>query len=200
GVLVAFSAVCLVGRRASWTVSLAAPAAALAIGMLVALPWTLYIAREFPADFAFASRSGSMRFTQAVEGHGGPWTFYLARMPVDCEPLGWLLLIVFVATAVTTRRELLPLHRWLVLTDAAFSAAATKMDNYVLIALRAVFCAYGWFVVQGLARGRLMAAAAVLVCVTFLGHALITAHQPWLTGWRTEPWAQEVEFFAHEAD
>jgi 4-amino-4-deoxy-L-arabinose transferase-like glycosyltransferase len=199
-VIVAFFAFCLVGRRASWTVSLAAPAAALAVGMLIALPWTLYIAREFPADFAFASRSGSMRFSQAVEGHGGSWTFYLARMPVDCGPLVWLVLVVFAATAVTSRRDLLPLLGWIVLTYAAFSAAATKMDNYVLIALPAVFCAYGWFVVQGLARGRLMAAAAVLVCVTFLGHALITAHQPWLTGWRTEPWAQEVEFFAHEAD
>jgi 4-amino-4-deoxy-L-arabinose transferase len=199
-VIVAFFAFCLVGRRASWTVSLAAPAAALAIGMLVALPWTLYIAREFPDHFAFASRAGSMRFAQAVEGHEGPWTFYLARMPLDYGPLVWLVVVVFAVTAVTSRRDLLPLLGWIVLTYAAFSAAATKMDNYVLIAMPAVFCAYACFVVQGLARGRLMAAAAVLVCVTFLGHALITAHQPWLAGWRTDPWAQEVEFFAHEAD
>ena len=39
-----------------------------------------------------ASRAGSMRFSQAVEGHEGPWTFYLARMPVDYGPLVWLVL------------------------------------------------------------------------------------------------------------
>src|SRR5262249_33210881 len=158
-----FFAFCLVGRRAPWTVSLAAPAAALAVGMLVALPWTLYIAREFPADFAFASHGGSMRFAQAVEGHEGPWTFYLARMPVDYGPLVCPVLVVFAATAVTSRRDLLPLVGWIALTYAAFSAAATKMDNYVLVALPAIFCAYGWFVVRGLARGRLTAAVAVLV-------------------------------------
>jgi hypothetical protein len=166
--------------------------------MLVALPWTLYIAHAFPGDFAYASRAGTMRFLEAVEGHEGPWTFYLARMPVAYGPLVWLVLVAFAAEAVTSRREWLPLLGWIVLTYAAFTVAATKMDNYVLLALPAVFCAHGWFAVRGLAGGRLMAAAAVLVCVTFLGNAL-TAHKPWLARWRTEPWAQEVEFFAHEA-
>jgi hypothetical protein len=101
---------------------------------------------------------------------------------------------------VVSRRDWLPLLGWLVLTYVAFAVAATKMDGYVLIALPVVFCAHGWFVARGLAGTRVTAAAAVLVCVTFLGHVLITAHQPWLAGWRTEPWAQEVEFFAHEAD
>src|SRR5262249_61927276 len=95
-------------------------------------------------------------------------------------PLVWLVLVVFAATAVTSRRDLLPLVGWIALTYAAFSAAATKMDNYVLVALPAVFCAYGWFVVRGLARGRLTAAVAVLVCVTFLGPAPSPAPQPWL--------------------
>ena len=101
---------------------------------------------------------------------------------------------------MTRRRDWLPLLGWLVLTYVVFAIAATKMSGYVLIALPVVFCAHGWFVARGLAGSRLTAAAAVLVCVTFLVHALLSAHQPWLAGWRTEPWAQEVEFFAREAD
>src|SRR5262245_40932528 len=198
--ILAFFVFCLAGRRAPKSVMLVAPAAALAVGVLVALPWTLYTARAFPADFAYASGRGSLRFLEAVEGHRGPWFFYLARMPLDYGPLAWLVLAAFAVTVVTRQRDWLPLLGWIVLTYAAFSAAATKMDNYVLIALPAVFCAYGWFAVRGLAAGRLAAAAAVLVCVTFLGHALITAHRPWAEGWRTEPWAEEVRFVAREAD
>jgi hypothetical protein len=108
-------------------------------------------------------------------------------MPIDYGPLAWLVLAAFAVHVVTRRRDWLPLLGWIVLTYAAFGAAATKMDNYVLIVLPAVFCAYGWFAVRGLASGRWGAAAAVLACVTFLGHALITAHRPWAAGWRTGP-------------
>src|SRR5215468_1640133 len=198
--ILAFFVFCLAGRRAPKSVMIVAPAAALAVGVLVALPWTLYTAHAFPAEFAYASGRGSLRFLETVEGHRGPWFFYLARMPLDYGPLAWLVLAAFAVTVVTRQRDWLPLLGWIVLTYAAFSAAATKMDNYVLIALPAVFCAYGWFTVHGLARGRWAAAAAVLVCVTFLGHALITAHRPWAAGWRTEPWAEEVRFVAREAD
>ncbi len=199
-VIPAFFGFCLLGRRVSAATALAAPAVALGVGILVALPWTLYTAHAFPAAFADASARGGVRLFHPVEGHGGSWTFHLARLPLDYGPLVWLVLGAFVAKAVTRRRDWLPLVAWLVLTYAAFTLAATKMNGYVLIALPVVFCAYGWFVARGLARGRLMAAAAVVVCMTFLGHAVITAQQPWLAGWRAEPWAEEVRFFAREAD
>ena len=176
-VIVAFFGFCLAARRIPVRAILAATGAALAVGILIALPWTLYTERAFPTDFAYASGRGSLRFFHPVEGHGGSWAFHLARLPLDYGP-----------------------QVWLVLTYAAFAIAATKMDGYVLIALPVVFCAHGWFVARGLSGSRLTAAAAVVVCVTFLVHALLSAHRPWLAGWRTEPWAQEVEFFAREAD
>src|SRR5262249_16338238 len=118
----AFFAFCLASRRAPKSVVLTAPAAALTAGMLVALPWTLYTARAFPADFAYASGHGSLRFLEAVEGHRGPWFFYLARMPIDYGPLVWLVLAAFAIHVVTRQRDWLPLLGWIVLTYAAFSA------------------------------------------------------------------------------
>ena len=138
-VIVAFFGFCLAARRIPMRAILAATGAALAVGILIALPWTLYTERAFPTDFAYASGRGSLRFFHPVEGHGGSWAFHLARLPLDYGPQVWLVLVAF-------------------------------------------------------------AAAAVVVCVTFLVHALLSAHRPWLAGWRTEPWAQEVEFFAREAD
>jgi 4-amino-4-deoxy-L-arabinose transferase len=135
----------LCATRARWPSRLGAPAVAAVIGLALWAPWQLYTRSAFPQEYAYKATIAARRFVEAMEGHEGPWTFYLDELPELFGDLVYLPAGAFLLWSVWRRREFLPLVGWFVLTYGAFSAAATKMPAYVLIASPVLWCAFGWF-------------------------------------------------------
>jgi 4-amino-4-deoxy-L-arabinose transferase-like glycosyltransferase len=114
---------------------------------LVVAPWAWHIARSFPAEAVWEWRYGMAHATEAVEAReAGPF-FYIAAMP---KFFGELVYIPIVgAVVVAFRRPMLAPLRvlllWIAIPYAVFSAAATKMPAYIMIAAPAVFLVEAWF-------------------------------------------------------
>jgi len=130
----------------------------LGLGILLAvaasfwLPWVLYTRVAFPREAAWESSMLLRHIFTPVDWHGGPWYWYLGRMPriyggIVFIPMAW-----FLVTAVRDRsRRLLPLLVWAAIPYLVFSAMATKMLDYVAPAAPAVglVTAAFWVRLQG---------------------------------------------------
>ena len=124
--------------------------------LLVALPWYVWVTAEtkfvFPREFFYIHNTG--RFHRTMEGHGGPWFYYLACLLVGFAPWsvffgpavgygvgkraqadvpgmprpnspGWKYLFVLPAPYRF-------LWCWVAVYLVFFSVSATKLPNYVL--------------------------------------------------------------------
>lgn len=114
--------------------------------VLVAGPWYALVASETRGEWvkAFLGRENVTRFLSPLDGHRGPPVYYLLVIPVMFAPWSAFLLPVLWYGLTGTRREpnctsgldnQVRAHRFLVCWVAAyvvfFSAAATKLPNYV---------------------------------------------------------------------
>ncbi|GAB3222634.1 hypothetical protein GCM10027346_00660 [Hymenobacter seoulensis] len=157
--------------------------AALALTVLVVLPWQLYTHRTFPLESAFEQEYAALHFTQALEDKGGAWHTYFTN--TLWSQYHWLVLLIGAGLLL----QLLPTWRGrprralLVCCGAIFgffSLAATKMPSYtyVVAPLLLVLAAVAW--VAGLqwlrqrpGLGRRIAASIFSVLV------VLACLQPW---------------------
>lgn len=108
---------------------------------LVALPWTIYAMSAFPLEWRHESSYTWRHMTHVVESQGGPPWWYLADMPREFGelvfvPLAFALVSVLKGTASPARRAMLS---WVAVPYLLFSAMATKMPAYVMLAAPALF-------------------------------------------------------------
>lgn len=139
GVVLAVWAVVAVSRGGRRT-ALGLVALASGVAALVAAPWFIHTARAFPAEYAWERAYDLRHFVETLEGHRGGPAFHLLQMPflfgeIVYLPLSW-------HTMVALRRRDprdIALLAWWVVPYAVFSAAATKMPGYVMVAAPALF-------------------------------------------------------------
>ncbi len=122
-------------------------AAMLGIAAAVFLPWQVFAAARFPAEFWVEVRHNARHFSESLDGQGGPFWFFLDRARVNWGelvylPFGWLAVQFFLNKE---DRRLRLLAVWIGLPCIFFSAAQTKMQGYVLFAAPAVFLLAGLF-------------------------------------------------------
>lgn len=163
-------------------------ASAVGATLLVALPWQLYSAWQFPLESVFERAYAARHFGQALEGQGGPWYFYLTQnMWYQYQ---WLTLLLgggigLLLTRFYRRQAVLPLAVACGAIIGFFSLAATKMPSYtyVVAPLLLLVAAVAW--VAGLrwlrarpARWGNVAAAGffILVVVVALRPATLLKH------------------------
>jgi 4-amino-4-deoxy-L-arabinose transferase len=108
---------------------------------VVATPWFLYARFAFPSESAVEWTYIWSHVTHVLEGQGGPWWSYLADTP---RFFGELVPVSIVGFALVhrdhvARSNVRVLVAWLVLPYAAFSMAATKLPNLVMIAAPPLF-------------------------------------------------------------
>ena len=123
---------------------LARTALALAVCVVVALPWSLYSAHAFPVESALEHDYTLRHFVEPLEGHQGSALYYFGQLPKVYGELIYLALLWFLwrlARGGGGGRG--PVERalalWMLLPYAIFSLAATKMPGYVMVAAPAVF-------------------------------------------------------------
>jgi hypothetical protein len=181
----------------SWSVCIAASVLALAVGLLVELPWQLYTEHAFPAEAAYFGQRNVRYFTEVVAGQQGPPWFYLSEM---AKTFGWLspVAVALFLWDGRGRRELWPLFGWLLVPYGVFSFAQTKMTAYVMIAAPVVMLAMAWVWVEAWSvrppgRGRFAwRALALLLLAGFLVSSVARVHRPWRHPERRAPWAEEL--------
>ena len=121
----------------------------LAIAMLVALPWSLYSRMAFPEVAQIASASHWQHFTESLEDHGRPWTYYWVQLPMlhgELAPLALLLFLLGPFRNAPAKHAALVV--WWLVPYLIFSVAVTKMPGYVVIAAPALCLMLGVMIEQ----------------------------------------------------
>ena len=112
--------------------------------VLTGFSWYLLLGLFHPDGFAFMKelflKHHLGRFSSAMEGHGGPFFYYLVVLFIGFMPWFGYLLLGLLRLPLTTKGD--PALRYLrlftifsLLVLVFFSAAATKLPNYILPAL-----------------------------------------------------------------
>lgn len=176
--------------------------------LLVAGPWYGLVANETRGEWvkAFIGRENLERFSSAMDRHDGPPYYYLAVLPVMLAPWSAFLLAVLWYGLRETRRPPgahpgeLPnttrAHRFLVCWAGAylvfFSAAATKLPNYIFplyppLAILTAWFLHAWragsLTVPKWVMGIGTAAMAVVGLVSTTGLILADQKFPGLAPW-----------------
>jgi 4-amino-4-deoxy-L-arabinose transferase-like glycosyltransferase len=122
-------------RRASTAVLISL----IAVAVLIALPWTLYVRHAFPEVAEAASASHWQHFTHDLEDHGRPWYYYWVQLPMIHGELAPLALLFFLLGPFRTAPgRHFALVLWWLVPYLLFSVAVTKMPAYVVIAAPAI--------------------------------------------------------------
>lgn len=139
--------------------------------MAIALPWQVHSWWRFPLAARAEAEHALLHFSQAIEGHGRPWHYYLAQLPMMH---GELAPVAIVGGAWLARRwprtEAVALLAWAAAPFAVFSMAESKMPAYTAIAAPALFiliaqCAVALARERGRWRWSALAAAALVIAL-----------------------------------
>ncbi|MGN6366675.1 MAG: ArnT family glycosyltransferase [Phycisphaerae bacterium] len=127
-------------RRPVWK-SVAAGAVMLAVAIVVAAPWQIYIRHAFPNEYRIESSYNWKHLTVPLEDHNGPWYYHFGKA---YEFYGVMVYPAMLLAFWLFFRNRLPrgagaMLLWFSITYFVFTLAATKMGGYVLIAAPAVF-------------------------------------------------------------
>lgn len=106
--------------------------AAVAVTLVVVLPWQLYIRHRFPLESAFEQEYSARHFGEVLEDKGGPWYFYVTNLWYQFQ---WVVLLIagglgLLFTRPLRQRPLRPLLLTCGAVFGFFSLAATKMVSY----------------------------------------------------------------------
>lgn len=113
--------------------------------------WMWYTRNQFPLEFAWEQSFNTRHLTEVIEGHSGAWWFFLDKARINWNEAIYLAAGWLIYRAIKGKRsgDRLLLG-WMALPYMIFSASATKMNGYVLVAAPAVFimlalfCAEVW--------------------------------------------------------
>jgi 4-amino-4-deoxy-L-arabinose transferase len=132
---------------------------AVAVTVLVFLPWQLYIHHRFPEEAAYEAALNNRHLWEQVEGHWGTNFFYLDTFPEYFGEIGWFLVPVgFVILLLQLRKCRIPNVAfgqaalvWFAVTFVFFSyVATTKIIGffYIVVPLGILFIAVAVYEIQ----------------------------------------------------
>ncbi|MCH8555000.1 MAG: glycosyltransferase family 39 protein [Schleiferiaceae bacterium] len=110
-------------------------------GILVFLPWQIYIFSTFPLEAQWESQYNFKHLYEAVENHAGPFYYHLDRIRINYGELIYLPLVWFFWQAIKTpkNKKQWALLVWIAVPLLFFSLAKTKMQGYLLFVAPAFF-------------------------------------------------------------
>jgi 4-amino-4-deoxy-L-arabinose transferase-like glycosyltransferase len=163
------------------------PLATLAF-LLAAAPWYVWVGVETKGQWLiqFWTKHNLERATQVLENHRGPFFYYLlvllagfAPWSVFLGPTGWLTWRnVRKASDDPNRPAFQFLACWVMVTYTFFSAASTKLPNYILPLFPAAAILTGSFL-DGWRRGEVLVPQGVMrlgmVCLALMGLGVAAA-------------------------
>jgi 4-amino-4-deoxy-L-arabinose transferase len=111
------------------------------ITCMVFLPWQIYIYRTYPIEAAWESSFNLKHITEALEGHGEPFYYFLAKIMVNFGELVYIPLAWFTWNWFKKPGDLKKwaLGLWFFIPLIFFSAIKTKMQAYILFTAPVIF-------------------------------------------------------------
>jgi len=126
-------------RRRFWESALKSAILGLS-ALTIALPWTLYTHYHFPLQVAWESKQYLIHMTESLDGHSGPWIYFIDNMWKLWGRLVFVPLLVGIAICLLSKNfRLIGILAWFLLPIGFFSCVATKMPAYVAIGSPAAF-------------------------------------------------------------
>ena len=198
-----WAVVLLVGERRRDLGSYVPFVLALLVAAIVFLPWQLYIATVFPEEAAHEAASLAAHFFEVIEGHDGDRWYHL-------EKLGWIysqftpwLLPVGLGLMIWTGRKARAAWGLVIclgLLYGFFSAAATKMPNFVLPGVATIALAMGTTLDHGIRFLTRWTRFAEIVVLGVAGVLFYTNMKPALILERHDPRDRWHRRKAHNAE
>jgi 4-amino-4-deoxy-L-arabinose transferase len=110
-------------------------AQALAIALVIVLPWQVYTLIQFPTEFAEEWHYNARHLWEPIEGHDGPWWYQLNQSRLIWGPV---LLTLLALSLLVQRKHPIPLFKPMALMSLVplviYSLAATKMPSFMVVA------------------------------------------------------------------
>lgn len=129
----------------------------LALSLLVCiitfLPWQIYASIQFPAEYESAMNFNSRHITEALEGHGGTWTFYYTALYEEfgegllIPPLVLISYVLFVIK-IPVRKFKIVAFSIVSIILLFFTLVKTKMPGYVLVTVPFLMMGPAWIIAQ----------------------------------------------------
>jgi 4-amino-4-deoxy-L-arabinose transferase len=120
------------------------------ITIVIALPWQIYILLKFPLESRYEFNLASSHFLAPIEGHSGNglgWYYYIEhfRESFSVSPIIWIVFAVIFVLIAKRKRLAVSLLFMVAIVFVFYSAAATKMPAFTLIALPVILLVYASF-------------------------------------------------------
>ncbi len=120
--------------------------------VIVALPWQIYIFKEFPLEAAYESSFNLRHFTEIIEERSGSIFYFIDRIRINYGdliyiPIIWFFWKVFIRPGNLKQLALLT---WFLVPLVIFSMAKTKMQAYLLFTAPALFIVTSAFLFEWL--------------------------------------------------
>jgi len=109
--------------------------------VLVALPWQIYIFKEFPLEAAYESSFNLRHFTEVIEERSGSVFYFINQLRINYGELIYLPILWLIWDVIKKPRNIkqLALSVWILVPLFIFSLAKTKMQGYLLFTAPALF-------------------------------------------------------------
>ena len=120
-----------------------------AVIVAVFLPWQLYAWINFPNEYIWEQHYNNLHISEAIEGHGQPWYYFINKTRINVNELIHVALIWFLVTFQKARPKIKEdafILTWILIPFIFFSVVKTKMQGYILFTFPAYFILLGLFI------------------------------------------------------
>ncbi len=112
----------------------------LVTGILVSLPWQLYILHNFPTETLFEYRYNAQHIHEVLAGQGGNWFYHFNMLRMNFGEFVYIPIVCFSIAVIRKRKAYdTAIFIWFWIPYLFFSFCATKMQAYTIFAAPAIF-------------------------------------------------------------
>jgi len=113
----------------------------------IVLPWLLWINYKFPIESASMLQGIINPITSVVQGHAGPWYYYLKTLRININELIYLpLIFLLVKSLQRITKERFLLSTWILIPFILLSISSTKREVYMIMSALPFFISMALFI------------------------------------------------------
>ncbi len=137
----------LVIRKNNFKTILSYTLISMSIACITVAPWLIYLYSRFPLELKLMVNHLISPINQVVQGHSGPWYYYLDKIGKLCGEFIYLPILYLIYVCFSKKSwRLFFLLSCIIIPIIAFSFVETKRFTYVLITAPAIFIAISHFI------------------------------------------------------
>jgi len=115
--------------------------------LIIALPWLIYILKEFPQEARWVIKKFLFAYSSAIESHSAPFWYYLNYIEIIFGEIVYIPLLFAIYYLFWDKKDwaLKLLTVWWIIPLILFSFAETKRHTYLMISAPAFFLITAWY-------------------------------------------------------